>query len=82
MGPGEETVVLSLGSGRLYTCNETTESFLRALDGQRTLAEVTGLLARQYDVPLGQLLADLEDLARKLLAEGLIVPAPSGSRRR
>jgi hypothetical protein len=35
LGPGEETVVLSLNSGYLYTGNETTEAFLRKLDGRR-----------------------------------------------
>ena len=40
MGQGQEVVLLSLSSGYLYTCNDTTASFLQHLDGRRTLAEV------------------------------------------
>lgn len=40
LGPGEETVVLSLNSGYLYTCNDTAAAFLRSLDGRRRLATV------------------------------------------
>ncbi len=72
LGEGQDTVVLSLKSGYLYTCNETTERFLRALDGRRTLREAVDLLETEYDVPREKLAADLAALAEELLAEKLI----------
>jgi len=76
LGPGQDTVVLSLRSGYLYTCNETTAAFLKALDGRRTLAEVVDLLHERFDVPPETLHRDLMALAEKLLAEKLILAAP------
>ena len=72
MGPEDQTVVLSLESGYLYTCNETTASFLQALDGRRTFREIIDVLAGQYDVSPQQLEADLGDLTEELLREKLI----------
>ena len=77
MGPGEDTVLLSLSSGYLYTCNETTEAFLRAIDGRRTMGEIVDELADQYEVQREQLHADLTALADELLREKLIAEAPS-----
>jgi len=73
LGEGQETVLLSLKSGYLYTCNETTERFLRSLDGQRTLGQVVDLLLSEYEVSREELAADLSALAEQLLAEKLIV---------
>ena len=72
MGPGEDTVMLSLGSGYLFTCNETTASFLRALGAGKTFTEIVDELAEEYDVPTSQLRAALAAMAEKLLADKLI----------
>ncbi|HRR83358.1 MAG TPA: PqqD family protein, partial [Planctomycetota bacterium] len=66
LGEGQDTVVLSLRSGYLYTCNETAERFLRALDGRRTLGQAVDLLEAEYDVPRATLAADLTALAEEL----------------
>jgi len=76
LGPGQDTVVLSLRSGYLYTCNATTAAFLKALDGRRTFAEVVDLLHQQFEVPREKLQRDLTALAEKLLGEELILAAP------
>jgi pyrroloquinoline quinone biosynthesis protein D len=76
LGPGEETVVLSLNSGYLYTGNETTEAFLRKLDGRRPLAAVIDLLFDEFQVSREALSADVTELAAKLLEEKLIVEEP------
>jgi len=73
MGPGEQTVVLSLTTGELYTCNETTEAFLKALDGRRTFAQVVGELLSRFEVDAPRLEADLTQLADQMLAERMIV---------
>jgi hypothetical protein len=76
LGPGSDAVVFSLDSGYLYTCNETTADFLRALDGRRTLKEVIETLHEQYEVTPEVLTRDMTDLAGKLLAEKLLVEQP------
>ena len=73
LGPGEETVVLSLSSGYLYTCNETTAAFLRGLDGRQTLAAVIDRLFGEFQVSREQLERDMTELAGKLLEEKLLV---------
>ncbi|HUT37591.1 MAG TPA: PqqD family protein [Planctomycetota bacterium] len=78
LGEGQDTVVLSLKSGYLYTCNETTQRFLEALDGRRTLGEVVDLLEGEFDVARATLAADLAALAEELLAEKLIVVRQEG----
>jgi hypothetical protein len=34
---GDSAVILMTDSGQLYTCNQTTESFLKKIDGLRSL---------------------------------------------
>ncbi len=73
LGPGEETVLLSLNSGFLYTCNETTAAFLRTLDGKRSLGAVVAELLNQFRVAPEVLGRDMSKLASKLLEEKLLV---------
>lgn len=72
LGDGHETVVVSLGTGFLYSCNDTTRAFLEALDGNKTLAEIGRKLVTLYTVSEERLLKDLRMLADTMLAEGLI----------
>lgn len=72
LGQGEGAVVLVVGSGQLYTCNDTTAAFLSVLDGQRTFGEAVDELHRLYDVPRDQLRQDLSELADNLLADGVL----------
>jgi len=76
LGPGEETVVLSLNSGYLYTCNETTAAFLRGLDGKQSLAAVIDSLFNEFQVSRATLSKDMTALAAKLLEEKLLVEEP------
>jgi hypothetical protein len=73
LGPGQETVILSLSYGWLYTCNDTTAEFLRRLDGRRSLAEVIEELLKLFAVSPESLTRDMTALAEKLLAEKLLV---------
>jgi hypothetical protein len=75
LGPGENTVILSLSSGYLYTCNETTEAFLIALDGRRTFGQAIDRLREEFDVPRETLVRDLSALVEKLLAEKIVETA-------
>jgi hypothetical protein len=78
LGQAQETVVLSLTSGHLYTCNETTKAFLEALDGRRSFSRVVDLLEEQFEVGREKLQRDLAGLAEELLKEGLIVALEPG----
>ena len=73
LGPGEDTVMLSLASGYLYTCNETAARFVAALDGRRTIADIAADMEREFDAAPAQLQADLLLLAEELTREKLVV---------
>ena len=75
MGEGQETVVLSLESGYLYTCNATTEAFLKALDGKATLGQILGGLEVRFDVKPERLRKDILALAARMIDEKLILIA-------
>jgi pyrroloquinoline quinone biosynthesis protein D len=72
LGDGHETVVVSLGTGFLYSCNDTTRAFLEAVDGKKTLAEIGRELIAVFTVSEDRLIADLRILADRMLVEGLI----------
>ncbi len=76
LGEGQETVIVSMESGFLYTCNETTRSFLQALDGRKTFLQAVDGLLGQYEVTREKLRSDLAAIAGKLIQEGLILPNP------
>ena len=46
---GDGAVILLTDSGQLFSCNETTESFLRKVDGTRNLDAIVSLMAEEYD---------------------------------
>jgi len=75
MGDGEQTVVLSLATGVLFTCNDTTTRLLQAVDGQRTFGEIVDLLLAEFDVDQTTLRADLAAMAKRLVDEGLLSTA-------
>lgn len=70
-----QAVVVSITSGQLYTCNETTFSLLRAIDGTRTFGQIVEGLAEQYEVAKEKLRADLGGMADTLIQERLILVA-------
>ena len=75
LGPGEDTVIQCLRNGQLYTCNETTALFLRAMDGRRTFGQIVDHLLERLDVSREVLSRDLAEVAARLLAEKIIVEA-------
>ena len=82
MGPRADTVILSLASGWIYTCNETTADFLNAVDGRRTFGQIVDVLAATYDVSRPTLREDLANLADRLVTEKLLmIREPSEPRR-
>lgn len=72
---GDGAVILRIGDGQLYTCNATSEAFLRHVDGRQTLAEIAVRLCEEFDVDAQTVTDDLVDVARSLLDEGILQPA-------
>jgi hypothetical protein len=81
----DQTVILSLTSGYLFTCNGTTASFLAAISGTgepgltatpQTFGQAIDQLAAEYDAPRDRLLADMADLVARLVEEKLLVVEP------
>ncbi len=56
----------------LYTLNETGAFIWQALDGTRSLAEISKMLEERYDAPAEVLAADLLEIADGLAEAGLI----------
>jgi Coenzyme PQQ synthesis protein D (PqqD) len=74
LGEEQGAVVVRVGDGQLFTCNDTTAAFLEALDGRRSLDAVVDLLHGEFEVERDRLAGELGGLAEQLLAEGLIRP--------
>ena len=72
LGQGVETVILSLNSGVLYSCNDTTAAFISAIDEQLSLAQIIDKLFDKFDVSRAKLTLDIHTIANKLLDEKLI----------
>lgn len=69
---GDGAVILLADSGQIYSCNETTESFLRQVNGERNLGAIVAALATEYEVGSETLTADMAELAQELIDEGII----------
>ncbi len=59
----------------LYTLNETGAFIWQALDGTRSLAEISDMLEQQYDAPADVIASDLLEIADGLAEAGLIAAA-------
>ena len=69
---GDGAVILLADSGQIYSCNETTESFLHKVDGVQNLGAIVAALAVEYEVDGETLTADMAELAQELIDEGII----------
>ncbi|HEV2514408.1 MAG TPA: PqqD family protein [Devosia sp.] len=72
---GEGAVILLLGSGQLYSCNDTSMAFLKHLDGVRNVDDVARRMADEFEIDTATLADDLPELIADLVAEGIIVHA-------
>ena len=69
---GDGAVILLAGSGQLYTCNQTTEAFLKQVDGRRDLGTIIALLCEEFDVDRQTASEDFRQLAGELMSEGIV----------
>ena len=70
---GEEAIIININTGEYYSLNDTGTRFWELLDGQRSIAECARVIAAEYDAPLGEVEADLLELAAEFKKEGLII---------
>lgn len=72
---GDSAVILMTDSGQLYTCNTTTEAFLKQIDGSRTMAEIIDGVIAEFDIDRDTLRGDMIGIANELAAEGIVIIA-------
>jgi pyrroloquinoline quinone biosynthesis protein D len=72
LGVGEGGVVLKVGSGQLFTCNDTTSVFLAAVDGQRTFADLVQAVLGEFEVSEDEVRRDLRTFAHELQQKGIV----------
>lgn len=68
---GGETMLLDLASGTYFGLNEVGGAVWNALESGASLAEACDQIEAQFDVPRGQLEADVLALAEQLVSQGL-----------
>jgi hypothetical protein len=69
---GEGAVILLINSGQLYTCNESTEAFLKNIDGKRSFGAILNLLASEFAADRETLSQDFRTVAGDLQQNGII----------
>jgi D-ribose pyranose/furanose isomerase RbsD len=69
---GEGAVVLLIDTGQLYTCNETTEAFLKLVDGKRPFETIVDALLKEFDIERAIATDDFREIAEQLRSEGVV----------
>jgi hypothetical protein len=69
---GEGAVILMIDSGQLYTCNESTEAFLKMLNGERSFGAILDLLVAEFAIDRETLAQDFLPIVGELRSEGIV----------
>lgn len=67
-----EAVLIDMSTGSYFTLNRVGTEFWEHIDGRQTIEQHADALARQYEVDLQTVTADLIDLAEKMAANNLV----------
>lgn len=70
-----EQVLLALDTGQYYTLNEVGSMVWALFDGSASLASVVTAVCAEFEAPPQVVEADVVELVRDLLDEGLLVEA-------
>ena len=73
-----ELIAIRLSDGTYYSMEHVGTRAWELLEAGHELSAVAVSIAADYAVPVERVATDLRGLARELLAESLIVPAPTG----
>jgi hypothetical protein len=72
----EATVIISPTDSVMHELNDTGSFLWKNIDGQRSAAELAGLLADSYEVAPDVALTDTQALLEELSSRKLVVPVP------
>jgi pyrroloquinoline quinone biosynthesis protein D len=72
LGEDEGAVVLLLGSGQLYTCNDTAAEVLRAAVRGASVREATDALLAQFEVAEADARRDVAKILAAFAREGIV----------
>jgi pyrroloquinoline quinone biosynthesis protein D len=75
----EWVVLLHITDGTYYTLNDVGGRVWELCDGTRTIAEITSIVAEEYDAPLEVVQSDVTELVEELCAERLVAPRPEAT---
>jgi hypothetical protein len=73
----EELVILDLAKGEYFALDPVGAHLWSGLEAGRTLEQIAGEIAAEYDVTLDRALAELVALGDELVAQGLMVSTES-----
>ncbi len=68
-------ILVDLESGYYFSLNRTGQFIWEHFDGSRTLHDIARLMVDRFDVDVETSLSDCIELADRLGADGLVVPA-------
>jgi pyrroloquinoline quinone biosynthesis protein D len=64
---------LILAPERVFDPDETAVSVLRLCDGERSVADIVGVLAKEYNAPAAEMTTDILAMLQDLSDKGVIV---------
>jgi hypothetical protein len=73
----EATVIISPTDSVMHELNDTGSFLWKNIDGQRSAAELAGLLAESYEVAPDVALTDTQALLEEMASRKLVVPVPA-----
>jgi hypothetical protein len=73
----EATVIISPTDSVMHELNDTGSFLWKNIDGQRSAAELAGLLAESYEVAQDVALTDTQALLEEMTSRKLVVPVPA-----
>jgi hypothetical protein len=73
----EATVIISPTDSVMHELNDTGSFLWKNIDGQRSAAELAGLLAGSYEVAPDVALTDTQALLEEMSSRKLVIPVPA-----
>jgi pyrroloquinoline quinone biosynthesis protein D len=61
-----------LAPERVFDPDETAVEVLKLCDGARTVADIAGVLAKEYNAPVGEISADIVAMLQDLADKGVV----------
>jgi hypothetical protein len=74
-----EAVIINLGNGMIYTMDGVGAEIWRMIGEGRSIQSISDVLSANFDVTGEQALTDVEEIARELFAEELVVEGSSAA---